>query len=175
MRVNLLIAGTALLLLLGCQGGAGQAGPLFDVPAGGVGVSYRLPNTPAHRDVWLALPVFGVLKGASQSTVTDVTLLPQPAASYEAAAFQMSVSTNGGRHITILEDRYFKDYGLTAAEPLEASTFMPGPDDAYIAIKARFATAGDYHFTSAWVDYRDSAGRRGSQELPCEIDLIVRA
>jgi hypothetical protein len=140
---------------------------------GDVRVTYRLEppgGIPADHLMWLALPV-AVVTGHEPVTVTSARIVTTPGVEVHQV-IRISIAASGGV-MHVLEDRYFRSYGIAVDGPLAGTVFRPGEPTVYGAVGVTFAHPGRYRVAGFRVTYRDAAGRHGSQIFPVDYRLLI--
>ena len=167
---GLLLAAFASAVLAAC--GHGGLPKAFREGADASNVTFGAKQLHTKEAVWLAVPPLQ-LAIKEPIRITSVKVLGSPPIS-NVRAYTLSLSSNGQRAINVLEDRYFRSYGLRVDGPLSAAVYRFGAaPDYYPALKVHFTRPGHYILPGFDITYEDSHKRNGEQRITERFDLTV--
>jgi hypothetical protein len=111
--------------------------------------------------IWFGGPNLTLRRTA---TVTSAQLLDGGAFLTDVRFYRFSIARNG-RTFSLLEDKFFRQYGFVADGPLVGSTLEPSDTGEWLAFSAQIAQPGTRTLRRIRIGYRLSNGDRGSQVL----------
>jgi hypothetical protein len=160
-----------LVLLSACSHGLNRLPGAFREAAVSTGV-YSLGGIRVGEPIWLAAPPLPLALN-DPIHITSMKLIDNyPITNVQA--FSLSLDRSNRTAISVLEDRYFRSYGIGGAAPLSSVAYTPGSTlNFYPALKVHFSQPGHYLIHGFQIVYRNRQGLTGSQRIVRRFDLTV--